>query len=43
VDATKFEKANFQSDQWESAYNILMPSLPQDVGIGQRTFSGYND
>ena len=36
------KKANFRSDQWESAYNILMPSLPQDVGIGQRTFAGYN-
>jgi hypothetical protein len=43
VDATKLEKANFRSDQWESAYNILMPSLPQDVGMGQRTFAGYND
>jgi len=33
------EVKNF-SDQWGSAYNILMPSLPQDVGIGQRTFVG---
>jgi hypothetical protein len=39
MDAAKFEQENFRSDQWGSTYNILMPRLPQDVGIGQRTFA----
>ncbi len=32
---------NFRSYQWGSVYNIqARPRLPQEVGIGQRTFAG---